>query len=395
MSITKRQKLVPALLCPKTGKPFVNPFMTACGCTFERSWLVDWLRAHRLLQQCPSGCALASLRIMPNKAIASLLRRWGDDAESGAWEASAASAAKGEHKYATMDSRDDPWFLPLQTKPMTVLPNRVLEEKCNAARLKLSQSKAAVACALKELEMLAREQECGRAFEEIGQHLEETASASASNQEDAFWYLQAAAQRNIVSAQVRLAACYENGTCGAPRRDFVAAAYWYRIAACVGNSTDAQFRLGVCYKDGLCGLAVDKVAAANFFRLAAVKMDADAQYFLGVMCETGEGVPAVDMQAAAEWYAKAAAQDHPSANFYLGKCYAAGTGVVLDAWRAAACYKAATQGGNGDAHLYLANCYITGTGVRRSLAKARRLLHFAAIHGITEAQTTLDSLAVE
>ena len=126
---------------------------------------------------------------------------------------------------------------------------------------------------------------------------------------------------------------------GAPPTEIMRA---WRMAAEDGHVL-AQCNLGNCYDFGK-GVAMDKVAAVEWFSKAAAQGLDGAQYNLGVSYEHGKGV-ARDFKAAARWYAKAAAQGYAYAQYNLGGLFRNGQGVAQDFKAAAAWYaKAAAQG---------------------------------------------------
>jgi len=98
-----------------------------------------------------------------------------------------------------------------------------------------------------------------------------------------------------------------------------------------GEAT-AQYDLGVMYEYGR-GVAQDDVAAAHWYRKAAMQGVDVAQYRLAVMLENGWGVPKSHAEAAT-WYRSAAEQGHALAQHDLAFMYLAGTGVPQDYVRA-------------------------------------------------------------
>jgi hypothetical protein len=109
---------------------------------------------------------------------------------------------------------------------------------------------------------------------------------------------------------------------GAPPSKIMRA--WRKAAE--GGHAVAQLKLGLCYSNGK-GVAMDAVAAAEWYAKAAAQGYAGAQHNLGIHYMDGSGV-AQDFKAAAVWYAKAAAQGNASALNNLGVLYKDGAGVA-------------------------------------------------------------------
>ncbi|MBO7089545.1 MAG: sel1 repeat family protein [Lentisphaeria bacterium] len=98
--------------------------------------------------------------------------------------------------------------------------------------------------------------------------------------EAAKWFL-AAARKDDLDAQYKLAQCYEKGT-GVPQDD-QESFQWYRKAG-ENGILEAQFPLGVHYEKGN-GVKQSKSDAASWYRMAAEQRDAKAQYSFAVCCE--------------------------------------------------------------------------------------------------------------
>ena len=126
------------------------------------------------------------------------------------------------------------------------------------------------------------------------------------------WCLRELAEQGDVTAQYKLGAAYEDGSC--VPIDNEKAVFWYRKAAEQGNSS-AQYSLGRMFDYG-CGVPEDKQEAAIWYRKAAEQGDGDAQNDLGVMYLTGEGVPE-DKSEAVSWFQKAAEQGLEEAQINL------------------------------------------------------------------------------
>ena len=90
-----------------------------------------------------------------------------------------------------------------------------------------------------------------------------SAAASLHQKQEDLHNLMAAAEDGDLEAQERLAACYMEGSQGAPK-DERKGAYWFQQAA-RGGSINAQLNLGVCYERGV-GVERDPHRAAELYQ---------------------------------------------------------------------------------------------------------------------------------
>jgi len=96
---------------------------------------------------------------------------------------------------------------------------------------------------------------------------------------------------------------------------------YYLPLAKAGN-VDAQFLLGLGYERGLAE-AVDRRAAARWYRMAAESGHTKAAYRLALLMLRGDSVPTDPVQAV-QFFKQAASADHPEALYYLGYIYERG-----------------------------------------------------------------------
>ena len=199
------------------------------------------------------------------------------------------------------------------------------------------------------------------------------------------WCLRELAEQGDVTAQYKLGAAYEDGSC--VPIDNEKAVFWYRKAAEQGNSS-AQYSLGRMFDYG-CGVPEDKQEAAIWYRKAAEQGDGDAQNDLGVMYLTGEGVPE-DKTQAAFWFRKAAEQGIATAQNNLGVRYLNGDGIPEDKAQAAFWFRKAAEQGLAAAQFNLGVRCFKGDGVPEDKSEAVSWFQKAAEQGLEEAQINLD-----
>ena len=199
------------------------------------------------------------------------------------------------------------------------------------------------------------------------------------------WCLRELAEQGNVTAQYKLGAAYEYGSC--VPIDNEKAVFWYRKAAEQGNSS-AQYSLGRMFDYG-CGVPEDKQEAAIWYRKAAEQDDGDAQNDLGVMYLTGEGVPE-DKTQAAFWFRKAAEQGIATAQNNLGVRYLNGDGIPEDKAQAAFWFRKAAEQGLAAAQFNLGVRCFKGDGVPEDKSEAVSWFQKAAEQGLEEAQINLD-----
>lgn len=159
---------------------------------------------------------------------------------------------------------------------------------------------------------------------------------------------------------------------------------WFNQAAAQGHLM-ALNMVGRCYDLGW-GTAVDKVRAAECFRVAAERGLDWAMYNYATALALGEGV-AEDKPAALAWFERAAAQGNAKAINHVGSFHEDGWVVPQDLAKAAECYARAAEGGDfrgqfnharmllaegqvDQARIWLARCAETATPTFRAKATA-------------------------
>ncbi|MCD2322812.1 sel1 repeat family protein [Sphingomonas sp. IC-56] len=125
--------------------------------------------------------------------------------------------------------------------------------------------------------------------------------------------------------------------------DAKAAFSWFNQAAAQGHLM-ALNMVGRCYDLGW-GVPVDKVRAAECFRIAAERGLDWGMYNYATALTLGEGV-AEDKPAALQWFERAAAMGNAKAINYVGSFHEDGWVVPRDMAKAASCYASAAQGGD-------------------------------------------------
>jgi TPR repeat protein len=140
-----------------------------------------------------------------------------------------------------------------------------------------------------------------------------------TNQDEAFKWMQFAAQQGMARAQRNLGGMLQDGLGTATNED--EAVVWYRKAA-QQSDAEAQMKLGWMYENGV-GVSQDYSEAIRLFRLAADQGNALAQSNLGWIYDQGLGVPQ-SIREAVNWYQKAAEQGELFAEKKLASIYAGG-----------------------------------------------------------------------
>ncbi|RYY28551.1 MAG: sel1 repeat family protein [Sphingomonadales bacterium] len=118
---------------------------------------------------------------------------------------------------------------------------------------------------------------------------------------------------------------------------------WFNKAAAQGHLM-ALNMVGRCYDLGW-GVAVDKVRAAECFRVAAERGLEWGMYNYATALTLGEGV-AEDRPEALRWFEKAAAMGNAKAVNYIGSFHEDGWVVAKDMAKAADFYARAAEGGD-------------------------------------------------
>lgn len=118
---------------------------------------------------------------------------------------------------------------------------------------------------------------------------------------------------------------------------------WFNKAAAQGHLM-ALNMVGRCYDLGW-GVAVDKVRAAECFRISAERGLEWGMYNYATSLTLGEGV-AEDRPAALAWFEKAAAMGNAKAINYIGSFHEDGWVVAKDLAKAAEFYARAAEGGD-------------------------------------------------
>ncbi len=154
------------------------------------------------------------------------------------------------------------------------------------------------------------------------------------------------------------------------------AIYWMRAAADKGLAS-AQWQLGSWYEYGKHDIKKDPAKAAQWYLKAANRDEPGAQIALARLYREGKGVK-LDFQQENEWLHRAAKHeryDYP--RYMLGRNYEEGHGVKQDLKQAVSWYLEAAKYKNGNACVALAWCYTKGQGVEADFEKALHYLHLS------------------
>ena len=106
--------------------------------------------------------------------------------------------------------------------------------------------------------------------------------------------------------------------------------------------------------------------------------DAKSQFELGTVFDFGKLGVTKDEVAAAKWYRKAAVQNYAPAQFKVGSCYSGGRGVEKDFVEAVKWFLKAAELNDTDGQTALGLSYAAGLGVERNLVEAYAWSNLAA-----------------
>lgn len=173
--------------------------------------------------------------------------------------------------------------------------------------------------------------------------------------------LEAAAARNVVSAQILLGEKLRNL---APAE----ALKWFRAAAENGQ-TEAMTQAGLMLANGRGTSGPDMRLALGWFQRAADCGNTDAMAALAECLIFGKGTDK-EPRRAAELLRAAAAFNHPRALNLLGDLHVKGSGVPQDFPEAFRLFSRASEIGDGDASANLGVLYMRGQGVAANPSKA-------------------------
>ena len=151
----------------------------------------------------------------------------------------------------------------------------------------------------------------------------EIGRGTSQNKDIAVRYYKKAAEAGMLSAQLRLADYYLNGTI--VTHDIWQAIYWYKKAA-AQNDPYALFMLGTFADQGV-GENINKKKALKYFIKSAQLGFARAQYNIAEYYSQGIVSEKESAGLAYYWYRKAALQDDPKAQKEIGFHYLMGHGV--------------------------------------------------------------------
>ena len=149
------------------------------------------------------------------------------------------------------------------------------------------------------------------------------------------------------------------------------------------GDVEAQYLLGLGYERGLSG-AVDRRAAARWYRKAAEAGHNKAAYRLALLLLRGDSIPE-DPQQAVEFFKQAGAAAHPEALYYLGYMSERGLGVSSDESVALEYYEQSAQLGLTEAMKAAASLYVRRSEQHGNLPRAWYWLNAAAFAGDDDA----------
>jgi len=131
---------------------------------------------------------------------------------------------------------------------------------------------------------------------------------------------------------------------------------WLQAAHDLGDDADAAHELALHYEYGKHHVAVDVVAAYEWFQKAATAGHVDAMAELGLCYELGCGVEQDD-ELALDWYTKAANEGNVTAKFSVGEAFEEARGVPQSDEEACLWYYRAAMVGDEDSKVALKRLY--------------------------------------
>ena len=173
-----------------------------------------------------------------------------------------------------------------------------------------------------------------------------------------------------ISAIVKLGDCFFYGWHRLPK-DYHKAVEFYSIAASK-NNISANRKLAECYEEGK-GVAKNLEIAFRLYLNAANLGDYFSQFKLGLYYY--EKKTDINLKEAVKWFYLSAEQGYSEAQYYLGYCYFNGLGVVEDKnkairWLTKSAYKSNTK-----AMVILSTCYANGISVCQHCIEALKWLY--------------------
>lgn len=157
----------------------------------------------------------------------------------------------------------------------------------------------------------------------------------------------------------------------------------YYLPLAEAGNVEAQYLLGLGYERGLAE-AVDRRAAARWYRQAADAGHAKAAYRLALLLLRGDSV-AEDSSGAYQYFTQAAKSEYPEAYYYLGYMYERGLGVSINEATALHHFEKAAELGLVAAMKAAASLHVRRSGNERDIPKAWYWLNSAASGGDAEA----------
>ncbi len=185
-----------------------------------------------------------------------------------------------------------------------------------------------------------------------------------------------AAEQGLTSAQLRIAAAFENGSLGLPKDPAQAFAIYRQIANLPeGGHPGVYYAMAMSYAGGV-GAPRDDAQAIQWFRRAAEYGHGRSINNLGVFYESGRGV-AKDFAEAMRWYRKALDQGTGTGGVNLGRMYSTGIGTTKDEVQATAWYIKAAELGDADGQFFAGLRYADGVGVTADTVEAYKWVSLA------------------
>ena len=206
---------------------------------------------------------------------------------------------------------------------------------------------------------------------EVAQALLEGTCGLARNPQRAISILQGLANLRTTEDGKSLERNEKDKDCFAPAMKLIAKCYfdgdgveqnsetglcWLRASYEIGEDDNAAHETAVIYEYGYHGIAVDVVAAFQWFEKAAVNGHVEAMSELALCYELGCGVEQND-ELALDWYTKAAEKGHVTAKYSVGEIFEEARGVPQSDEEACLWYYRAALVGDEDSKNALRRLY--------------------------------------
>jgi uncharacterized protein len=195
-----------------------------------------------------------------------------------------------------------------------------------------------------------------------------------------------AAQKDSLTALLKLGDIYERGILGLPSNPKLAAANYQKLSDL--GSPQGDSLLARCYAKGF-GVEKDVVKATQLFRKAALANHVPSQLMMAGRYFAGEGCD-TDPVAATGWLTRASQSGSSEATLLLAQRYENGDAILQDLDAAGRLYSKLASSNHPVGYYHLGRFYATGKGAKPDLVRAFVLISQAT--GVEEAPAALEEI---